>query len=164
MPLIPPGDETGEYYIAVAGLPWNCSWQKLKDFARNQQPDGSYIEIDHAMVYPHNQTDGWVRVKGKENFLKAYGTPQPLMRTMTDITVHLNGGKLEHKALLADGRNGTGPIMLCDLGVVTSPSQRSRNDSTKPESSPSSAYQQYSGQSMQLYPPQEKNSEVSVHG
>lgn len=81
---------------------------------------------------------------------------------MTDITAHLNGGELDHKALLADGRNGTGPIMLCDLGVVTSPSQRNRNDSTIPDYS-ASGYQQYSGQSMQLYSPQETFSEVSLH-
>jgi len=73
MPLVPAGDETGEYYIVVCGLPWNTSWQKLKDFARDQQPDGTYIEIDHAMIYPQNQTNGWVRVKGKENFLRALG-------------------------------------------------------------------------------------------
>jgi hypothetical protein len=83
---------------------------------------------------------------------------------MTDIIAHLNGGELEHKALLADARNGTGPIMLCDLGVATSPSQRSRNDSTIPDYSASSGYQQYSGQSMQLYSPQEIFSEVSIHG
>ena len=70
---VPAGDETGEYYIIIAGLPWNISWQKLKDFARAQQSDGSYIEIDHVMIYPQNQTNGWVRVKGKENFLRAFG-------------------------------------------------------------------------------------------
>jgi hypothetical protein len=78
MPLVPAGDETGDYYIIVAGLPWNCSWQRLKDFARNQQLDGSYIEVDHAMIYPHNQTNGWVRVKGKDNFLRALGMPPPV--------------------------------------------------------------------------------------
>lgn len=71
MPHVPAGNITGVYYIVVAGLPWTCSWQRLKDFARNQQPDGKCIEIDHAMVYP-DSTDGWVRVKGRENFLKAF--------------------------------------------------------------------------------------------
>jgi hypothetical protein len=72
MSPVPPGDQTGIYYIIVAGLPWQCSWQKLKDFARNQQPDGSWIEVDHAMVYP-DTTNGWVRVKGRSDFLKVLG-------------------------------------------------------------------------------------------
>jgi hypothetical protein len=72
MTRVPPGDETGIYYIIVAGLPWQCPWQKLKDFARNQQADGSWIEVDHAMVYP-DTTNGWVRVKGKAEFLKVLG-------------------------------------------------------------------------------------------
>ncbi|KAH8780407.1 hypothetical protein BGZ57DRAFT_726552, partial [Hyaloscypha finlandica] len=147
MPLVPAGDETGDYYIIVAGLPWNLSWQKLKDFARNQQPDGSYIEIDHAMIYPQNQTNGWVRVKGKENFLRAL--------------THLNGGELEHRALIADGRNETEPVMLADLGVTASPSQRGRGDSTATDYSTSSGYQQYTGQLMQPFSPQETYSEAS---
>jgi hypothetical protein len=69
---VQPGCETGIYYIIVAGLPFNCSWQDLKDFARAQKLDGSYINIDHAMVYPKS-TDGWVRVKGQSNFRKAFG-------------------------------------------------------------------------------------------
>ncbi|PMD36996.1 hypothetical protein L207DRAFT_433688 [Hyaloscypha variabilis F] len=143
MPLVPAGDETGEYYIIVCGLPWNTSWQKLKDFARNQQPDGTYIEIDHAMIYPQNQTNGWVRVRGKDSFLRALA--------------HLNGGELDHKALIADGRNETQPVMLCDLGVVASPSQR--RDSTSTDFSVSSGYQQYGGQLMQPFLPQETYSE-----
>ncbi|KAE9378686.1 hypothetical protein N431DRAFT_292982, partial [Stipitochalara longipes BDJ] len=143
MPLVPAGDETGEYYIPICGLPWNTSWQKLKDFARNQKPDGTYIEIDHAMVYPHNQTDGWVRVKGKDNFLRALA--------------HLNGGELDHKALIADGRNETQSAMLLDLGVMTSPSQR--RDSTCTDISSSPEYQQYGGQFMQPFSPQGNYSE-----
>lgn len=73
MPKVKPGDETGIYYIIVAGLPWQCTWQRLKDFARNVQADGTCIDIDHAMVYPDYPTNGWVRVKGKDNFHKALG-------------------------------------------------------------------------------------------
>jgi len=71
MPQVPAGDLTGTYYIIVSSLPWQCSWQRLKDFARNLG-DGKLIDIDHAMVFP-GTTDGWVRVKGKENFLKVLG-------------------------------------------------------------------------------------------
>jgi hypothetical protein len=79
MTKVPPGDQTGVYYIIVAGLPWQCSWQKLKDFARNQQTDGSWIEVDHAMVYP-DTTNGWVRVKGKADFLKVLGMSSTIFR------------------------------------------------------------------------------------
>lgn len=72
MSPIAPGNETGIYYIPVAGLPWNCSWQKLKDFARNHQEDGSYINVDHTFVID-DSTNGWVRVKGKAEFHKALG-------------------------------------------------------------------------------------------
>ena len=70
---VQPGNVTGIFYIMVANLPWKCSWQKLKDFARDQQADGTWIEIDHAHVYPDGTTSGWVRVKGRENFNKAMG-------------------------------------------------------------------------------------------
>jgi len=73
MPAVAPGDVTGVYYIVVAGLPWGCTWQRLKDFARNVQSDGTCISIDHAMVYPESPTNGWVRVEGKHNFKKALG-------------------------------------------------------------------------------------------
>jgi hypothetical protein len=161
MPLVPAGDETGDYYIIVAGLPWNLSWQKLKDFARNQQPDGSYIEIDHAMIYPQNQTNGWVRVRGKENFLRALGMSSPIVGILADLKAHLNGGELEHRALIADGRNETEPVMLADLGVTASPSQRGRSDSTATDYSTSSGYQQYTGTLMQPFSPQETYSEAS---
>lgn len=72
MPRVPAGNITGIYYIVVAGLPWQCSWQRLKDFARNQQADGTCFDIDHAMVYP-DSTDGWVRVKGIDIFKKTLG-------------------------------------------------------------------------------------------
>jgi len=71
MPQVAAGDVTGLYYIVVAGLPWQCTWQRLKDFARNGS-DGVLIDIDHALVYP-DSTDGWVRVKGKGNFQRALG-------------------------------------------------------------------------------------------
>jgi hypothetical protein len=69
---VQPGDVTGYYYIIVCGLPWNCSWKRLKDVCKNQQPDGTSIDVDHVHVYP-DETNGWVRVKGKQNFLKMMG-------------------------------------------------------------------------------------------
>jgi hypothetical protein len=69
--LIPPGNKTGVYYIVVAGLPWNTSWQSLKDFAKRVS-DGTQLNIDYAMVYPAS-TDGWVRVVGLKPFRKVLG-------------------------------------------------------------------------------------------
>jgi hypothetical protein len=133
MPHVPAGNITGVYYIVVAGLPWACSWQRLKDFARNQQPDGRCIEIDHAMVYP-DSTDGWVRVKGKENFLKAFSedilfTGETLPLTFSE---HLNGGILDDRSLLADGRNETETQTLRDWTTTWPPaaSYRDRNGSS----------------------------------
>jgi hypothetical protein len=72
MTTVPPGDETGLYYIVIANLAWNCSWQRLKDFARNQQPDGSSVNVETALIY-QNTTNGWVSIRGREHFLSAMG-------------------------------------------------------------------------------------------
>jgi hypothetical protein len=76
MPRVPAGDSTGIYHIPICALPWNCSWQKLKDFAKNQQADGSCIDVDLAVVYP-DSTNGHIKVVGKENFSKAMGKAPP---------------------------------------------------------------------------------------
>jgi hypothetical protein len=79
MAPVPPGDKTGLYYILVANLPWSCTWQKLKDHTRNH-PDGTFINVDHAYVYPSSSSSamcsgyGWVRIIGKLDFKKALGT------------------------------------------------------------------------------------------
>ncbi|CAG8972285.1 hypothetical protein HYALB_00001683 [Hymenoscyphus albidus] len=105
-----PGDSTGIYYIIVAGLPWNCSWQELKDFARHL-PGGSKINVDHVVVYK-GLTNGWVRVKDKKSFKKALE--------------HLDGGVLNGHALLADGRNETERTMLRSIGSPPSNTQKCR--------------------------------------
>lgn len=147
MPDVQPGDVTGVYYIVVAGLPWNCSWQKLKDFCRNQQRDGSFIDIDHAYVYPES-TDGWARVKGKKNFLKAMGK-HIFLRQKNKVAnispAHLQRGILDHRCLLVDGRNETEVTTLreCVIQGVGSPRRRAPNErspSSDTVPSPSSCY------------------------
>ena len=83
-----PGDQTGIYYITICNvrfspvapivlpslhhtsdhiqLPFGTSWQQLKDWAR------SACDVDHIEVF-QNSTSGWVRVKGKDNFERAWG-------------------------------------------------------------------------------------------
>ncbi|KAG9242020.1 hypothetical protein BJ878DRAFT_193317 [Calycina marina] len=107
------GDITGLYYIPVANLPWGCTWQMLKDFARNSS-GGELLDIDHALVNSGSKT-GWVRVKGKENFRKAL--------------THLNGGVLEHRCMIADGRNEMQTLTLCDT-VAGPPPQRHQGSSS----------------------------------
>lgn len=86
MPQVPPGSQTGLYYIPVSNLPWNTDWKHLKDFARNQQPDGSCLAIEHAHVWSGtNTTDGWVSVRGHADFLATISV-YPIIRqeTITD--------------------------------------------------------------------------------
>ncbi|SPQ22915.1 613b2c64-0787-4e3d-beb5-db5126e9aa6f [Thermothielavioides terrestris] len=80
---VKPGSETGLYYITVANLAHSTTWRDLKAFAAQA------CEVDHAEVYP--PTSGFVRVKGRANFEKAFK--------------HLDGNTLEYRALQADGRN-----------------------------------------------------------
>lgn len=108
MIVVPPGYDTGIYYIMVANLPRSCSRQQLKGFTRNPQADGTSINVDQAMIYP-NSIGGWVRVKGEHDFIKAIGKrifPLVIIDTNTSIA-HLDGGIFEHRALIADGNNKT---------------------------------------------------------
>ncbi|TGO48551.1 hypothetical protein BCON_0237g00070 [Botryotinia convoluta] len=102
MPQVLPGDVTGLYYILVSNLPWSCTWQILKDFARKHDSEEHCLAIEHAQVYP-GSTCGWVSVRGKEDFLKALQ--------------HLQGGTMGNRALCADGRNETKPIQVRDLAI-----------------------------------------------
>lgn len=117
MPIMPPGYTTGIYYIPVGNLPWNCTWKKLKDHARNRQPDGSGLAILEANVYPGStSTSGWVSVQGLPDFRSALH--------------HLNHSPMEDppraaRTLQADGRNETKPVMLGEsLSASPSPSRR----------------------------------------
>ncbi|PFH55387.1 hypothetical protein XA68_18440 [Ophiocordyceps unilateralis] len=62
---VPPGDETGIYYIIISGLPFGTIWQLLKDWLRQAGCD-----VDHIEVF-QKSTSGWVRLVGKHNFERA---------------------------------------------------------------------------------------------
>ncbi|QSZ34913.1 hypothetical protein DSL72_007775 [Monilinia vaccinii-corymbosi] len=98
-----PGDITGLYYITVSNLPWTCTWQTLKDYARNQDSKGNCLAIVHAHVCGgiSGPLTGWVSVQGKEDFIKALR--------------HLERGVIGNRALIVDGRNETCSIPLFDL-------------------------------------------------
>jgi hypothetical protein len=126
--LIPPGNRTGTYYIVVAGLPWNTSWQSLKDFAKRVS-DGTQVNIDYAMVYP-GSTDGWVRIIGLKSFRKVLGKLENSVPTlgMSFTVIHyllslarLDGGAFNNRNLIVDGRNETEFLNLRAMKPSKSP-------------------------------------------
>ncbi|KAI0398760.1 hypothetical protein F4802DRAFT_123355 [Xylaria palmicola] len=62
-----PGNETGYYYIPIANLPWQTSWQELKDHVR------TVCSVEHVQIN-ENGTGGHVALKGQENFDAALRT------------------------------------------------------------------------------------------
>ncbi|KAI0976171.1 hypothetical protein F4678DRAFT_215991 [Xylaria arbuscula] len=82
--MAPPGNETGYYYIPIANLPWQTSWQELKDHVR------TVCSVEHVEIN-EDSTSGHVVLKGRANFDAAFRL--------------LNGGVFQDRALIADGRN-----------------------------------------------------------
>ncbi|KAI0424048.1 hypothetical protein F5Y09DRAFT_348123 [Xylaria sp. FL1042] len=82
--LAPPGNETGYYHIPIANLPWQTSWQELKDHVR------TVCSVEHVEIN-EDSTSGHVVLKGRANFDAAFRL--------------LNGGVFQDRALIADGRN-----------------------------------------------------------
>ncbi|KAL3424761.1 hypothetical protein PVAG01_04042 [Phlyctema vagabunda] len=117
MPLKAAGNITGLYYIPIAGLPWNTTWQALKDFVRNH-PDGTCLQVERAHVYQNNgvaATDGYVCLRGSEHFHKAMS--------------FLQGARLGSQYLMVIGTNETSTINLRDDELpfpVSRPRQGSR--------------------------------------
>ncbi|CAM1505614.1 Fc.00g112510.m01.CDS01 [Cosmosporella sp. VM-42] len=89
-----PGDKTGVYYIPICNLPFGTTWQHLKDFTR------SACTVDHIEVFP-TSTSGWVRVKGRENFDKAWA--------------RLDGGYFQGRSIIASDKNKTHSIKIKEL-------------------------------------------------
>ncbi|PSS03741.1 hypothetical protein BD289DRAFT_478236 [Coniella lustricola] len=94
--VVPPGSQTGIYYIPISNLPFNVSWQQMKDYVRQ------VCEVDHVEIFQRS-TSGWVRVRGQENFEAAFS--------------HLNGKEFNGRAIIAEGKNADSPILVRDLMV-----------------------------------------------
>ncbi|KUJ13105.1 uncharacterized protein LY89DRAFT_721877 [Mollisia scopiformis] len=124
MVLKPCGDETGEYYLIVSSLPWSATWQKLKDFVRYPETGGC-INVEHVFIYP-SATDGWVKIRGREDFERAYD------RSVNVFTEFLNGRVFEGKAIVADGRNGHSLVNLRDLEPIQTSSKQPAYIKTSP--------------------------------
>ncbi|KAI1432329.1 hypothetical protein GGR50DRAFT_706928 [Xylaria sp. CBS 124048] len=82
--MVQPGNVTGRYYIPIANLPWQTSWQELKDHVR------TVCLVEHVEIN-EDSTSGHVVLKGRANFDAAFRL--------------LNGGIFHDRALIADGRN-----------------------------------------------------------
>ncbi|TRX94773.1 hypothetical protein FHL15_004234 [Xylaria flabelliformis] len=116
--MAPPGNETGYYYIPIANvshhitdvtrrlsllssntisnitstsqLPWQTSWQELKDHVR------TVCSVEHVEINDNN--GGHVILKGRANFDAAFRL--------------LNGGIFHDRALIADGRNADSWVLV----------------------------------------------------
>ncbi|KAK4204467.1 hypothetical protein QBC40DRAFT_261660 [Triangularia verruculosa] len=87
---VPPGCVTDLYYITIANFSHSTTWKDLKVFV------SQVCEVDFCLTY--DPTSGFVRVKGQENFEKAYH--------------FLNGRTLHDRCLQADGRNRDKPTFV----------------------------------------------------
>ncbi|KAI1078412.1 hypothetical protein F5B20DRAFT_582332 [Whalleya microplaca] len=92
--MVPPGSQTNLYHIIVSNLPWQTSWQQLKDHVR------TVCNVERVEVF-NDSTSGWVAVRGRENYDAAFRL--------------LNGGVFNGRALIADGKNATEPKMIKEL-------------------------------------------------
>ncbi|KAI1375028.1 hypothetical protein F4677DRAFT_446937 [Hypoxylon crocopeplum] len=105
-----PGNQTNVYYILVSNLPWQTSWQHLKDHVR------TVCMVERVEVF-NESTSGWVSVRGRENYDAALRL--------------LNGGVFNGRALLADGKNATETIMIREpVGAPATSGSSSRNPHT----------------------------------
>ncbi|KAF4452277.1 hypothetical protein F53441_4872 [Fusarium austroafricanum] len=125
-----PGDETGIYYITICNLPFGTSWQELKDWTR------PVCAVDHVEVF-QNSTSGWVRVRGRENFERAWGksksTPQAYYDT-NKTAGRLNGGVFKGRSIIASDKNRRHSIKIKELATPPqgAPLQTSRYQPTLP--------------------------------
>ncbi|KAF4958143.1 hypothetical protein FSARC_11092 [Fusarium sarcochroum] len=131
-----PGDKTGIYYITICNLPFGTSWQQLKDWTRTA------CVVDHIEVF-QGSTSGWVRVRGQENFEKAWGL--------------INGGVFNGRSIIASDKNRKESIKIKELTSKpqSASSQTPRYNPTPPSQyvlpAPVAASPQYTAASGQYY-------------
>ncbi|KAH7037672.1 uncharacterized protein B0I36DRAFT_69528 [Microdochium trichocladiopsis] len=120
---VPPGSQTNLYHILLSNLPWQTSWQQLKDHVRGVCP------VERVEVF-NESTTGWVSVRGRDNFEAAFNL--------------LNGGIFNGRPLFADGKNATAPVMIKEPVEATTQAHRhapSESKQTRRSSPASSRYQ-----------------------
>ncbi|RMJ02321.1 hypothetical protein BHE90_013957 [Fusarium euwallaceae] len=90
---VAPGDQTGVYYITICNLSFGVQHQELKDWIHSKV----VCKVDFVQIFS-GSTSGWVRLRGKDNFKKAWGV--------------LNGGDFNGRSIIADDRNRTQTITI----------------------------------------------------
>ncbi|ORY69707.1 uncharacterized protein BCR38DRAFT_90661 [Pseudomassariella vexata] len=93
--------------VISSQLPWNTSWQQLKDHVR------TVCSVERVEVF-NDSTSGWVMVRGHDSYNAALQL--------------LSGGLFNGRPTFADGRNATQSIMIKELVVPSTmavPSPRS---------------------------------------
>ncbi|WYZ40230.1 hypothetical protein EsH8_IV_000571 [Colletotrichum jinshuiense] len=98
--MVPPGLETGIFYIPIANLPFDANWRQLKDWLREG------CAVDRVQIFAPS-TSGWVRVRGQHNF---YGACD-----------RLKDGVFHGRRIMFDDRNMTNPIMVKGVDLNESP-------------------------------------------
>ncbi|TDZ18362.1 hypothetical protein Cob_v008674 [Colletotrichum orbiculare MAFF 240422] len=92
--LVPPGSETGVYYIPICNLPFDTTWRPLKEWLSRD------CQIDYVQIFAVS-TSGWIRVIGSYNFQRACD------RLKDEI---FNGRLIKY-----DDRNVTSPVLVKDV-------------------------------------------------
>ncbi|KAF4335398.1 hypothetical protein FBEOM_10759 [Fusarium beomiforme] len=109
-----PGDETGIYYITICNLPFGTSWQELKDWTRPS------CLVDHIEVF-QSSTSGWVRVRGRENFERAWSEQISVIRIYSRVNIAaglLNGGVFKGRSIIASDKNRKHSIKIKELATL----------------------------------------------
>ncbi|KAK1675649.1 hypothetical protein BDP55DRAFT_146157 [Colletotrichum godetiae] len=94
--MVPPGLETGTFYIPIANLPFDTNWRQFKDWLREG------CVVDHVQIFGPS-TSGWIRVMGQHNFHGACN--------------RLKEGVFHGRRIMFDDRNISSPIMIKDVEV-----------------------------------------------
>ncbi|KXH60102.1 hypothetical protein CSAL01_09815 [Colletotrichum salicis] len=94
--MVPPGLETGTFYIPIANLPFDTNWRQFKDWLREG------CVVDHVQIFGPS-TSGWIRVMGQHNFHGACD--------------RLKEGVFHGRRIMFDDRNISSPIMIKDVEV-----------------------------------------------
>ncbi|KAK7923087.1 hypothetical protein PG985_007158 [Apiospora marii] len=116
---VPPGDQTGLYYILISNLPWQTSWQQVKDHVR------TVCAVERVEIF-NESTSGWVSVRGRESFDLA------LQFLSTEL---FNG-----RPTFADGRNAEQPIPIKKLVDTSLPDPTLRSPQTPRYTPPPVSY------------------------
>ncbi|KAK4083517.1 uncharacterized protein Triagg1_1179 [Trichoderma aggressivum f. europaeum] len=83
---VEPGNMTGDYYILFSNLPFNSTWQQVKDWV------SASCDVDFVEVFPVSSS-GWIRLKGKSNFRSAF--------------TYMDNQPFKDRCIIIDGRNET---------------------------------------------------------